>query len=95
MSGFVGEVFLDFEIPREVKENVRIPLYERGTNIIVGTGEFDSDGSIRLYVRSDIYPKIMVNSIEDLGTKLSGRSYTLGTVNLEGRKEDGVSVHVF
>ena len=93
MSGFPGELFLDFDVPKDIKEKRTTQIYERGTKRLVGTAEFEEDGSVGLYVTRDAYQKIMVNSIEDIGRRLTDRSYRLGFTNLEGNKEEGVRVH--
>lgn len=68
------DIFLDFEVPREVKRTIQKPIYTGYPKREVGKAIFRPDGSVGLYVKEDIIKKV---SRDDIRSAL-GNNYTLG-----------------
>ena len=77
-----GEVFLDFEIPGEVKQTIQKPIYTGYPKREVGKAIFKPDGSVGLYVKEDIIKKV---SRDDIRSVLGKNDYTLGVLGRENR----------
>ena len=77
-----GEVFLDFEIPREVKRTTQKLIYAGNPKREVGKAIFRPDGSVGLYVKEDIITKV---SRDDIISTLGNNNYSLGVLGRESR----------
>ena len=90
------EAYLEFDIPKNIKDVAKTPIYLKGTGELVGTAEFYENKDVKLYVREDIFDKVREDSIEVLGIQImvgfKTNSYSLGTIDLDGKKEGGAEV---
>ena len=77
-----GEVFLDFEIPTEVKRTIKEPIYAGNPKREVGKAIFRPDGFVGFYVKEDIINNV---SGDDIISALGKSDYVLGVLGRESR----------
>lgn len=93
MPGFSCELFLDFDVPKEFKEEVTTTIYERGTRRAVGAAVFCTYGPVELYVDLDALQRVGAESGQDIVRRLGGRDYFLCYKDPKGIEEKGVKIH--